>query len=111
MPNVYRVGSIYGTTYFNTAREADRHKPGGEEPEEVIRLDAAGECNRLSRYLDVEEQMSERLRYLLYELAERCEPGILSGTDVGRQVQKMMRERPIATATAAERDGGRSYGI
>ena len=111
MANVYRVGSIYGTEYFNTAKDADKHKPGGEEPESFVRVDAAAECNRLERYVEDAERFSSRLRLLLEELRDACPAEVIHGTEVGRRVNKVIAENPLPPATSADRDGQRSYGV
>jgi len=111
MPIVYRVGGIFGTEYFGTAREADRYKPGGEEPETFHRIDAAGECNRLNRMVDETERRLDSVRWLLAELLEVCDPQTVSGTEAGRKAQAYIVANPLPRADSSERDGGRSYGI
>lgn len=111
MGHVYRVGSMYGTEYFNTAKETDRHKPGGEKPESVRRVDAARECNRLNRLLDETERELNRLRHMLRELLEECHPNGVAETEIGRRVQQYFNANPVSPATSADRDGQRSYGI
>ena len=110
MGKVYRVGGIYGTEYFDTAKEADCCKPGGEEPEEVVRLSAAGECNRLNRMVDETEERLHSVRYLLEELLMVCDPQTVADTEAGRKAQKYIVDNPLPPATSADRDGQRSYG-
>ena len=110
MSNVYRVGSYYETAYFNTGKEADRFKPGGEEPESFERLDAAEECNHLLSEVQEAERTINRLRTLLEELHDACSLEI-HHTDIGRRVSKYIADNPLSPATCSERDGGRSYGV
>lgn len=112
MSKVYRVASIYGIEYCNTAREADRCKPGGESPESVTCVDAAGECNRMEREYQQLEQMYDKVRYMLEELRDVCCPvEAMFKTEIGRQVQSFIKENPLPPATDANRDGQRSYGV
>ena len=111
MGKVYRVGGVYGTEYFNTAREADRCKPGGEEPEEVICVDAAGECNRLERYVEAAERFGRTLRLLLGELRDAYPVELIHGSEIGRRVDKFIAENPLPPADSADREGQRSYGV
>jgi hypothetical protein len=112
MGKVYRVSSVHGNgvEYFNTARDADRCKPGGEGPESVICADAAGECNRLERYCAEEEKLKWLFRYLLEELRDICPTDVIHGTEIGRRVNKVIADNPLPPADAANRDGQRSYG-
>jgi hypothetical protein len=111
MAKVYRVGSLYGTEYFNTVREADRCKPGGELPESVICVDAAGECNRLERYMEETERFSQKVRLLLEELRDVCPVEVTHNTEAGRRANKFIVENPLPPATSGDRDGQRSYGV
>lgn len=110
MGKVYRIGSIHGTTYVNTVREANAEKPGGEEPESVDCVDSAGECNRLNRMVDETERRLESVRYLLAELMEDCPSDILFNTKAGKAAFDYMAANPLPVVTCADRDGGRSYG-
>ncbi len=110
MSKVYRVGSVYGTTYFNTAKEADRDKPGGEEPESVQRLDAAEECNRLAKDVDEADRTIWALRTLLEDLVHACPSDVLRTTEAGRRASKFIKDHPLPSADSCERDGGRSFG-
>jgi hypothetical protein len=110
MGNVYRVDSHYGTEYVNTAREAERCKPGGEEPESVVRVDAAAECNRLERYLEEAERRERSMRLMIEELRDVCPVEVIHGTGIGRQVNKFIANNPLPSADSADRDGQRSYG-
>jgi hypothetical protein len=110
MGKVYRVGSHYGTEYFNTRREADRCKPGEEEPESFECVDAAGECNRLERMVDETESRLNQLSCMVRELLEVCPPETVDGTEIGRRAQRYCIDNPLPPATCATRDGQRSYG-
>lgn len=110
MAKVHRVGSVNAVVYFNTAREADRKKPGGEEPESVTRVDAAAECNRLERYVEEAERRTALLRFLLEELRDVCPVEVIHGTEIGRRVNKLIANDPLPPADSAHRDGQRSYG-
>lgn len=110
MAKVYRIGSIHGTTYVNTAKEANAEKPGGEEPESVDCVDSAGECNRLNRMVDETERRLDSVRYLLAELMECCPSEILFNTKAGKDAFDYMAANPLSAATSGDRDGGRSYG-
>lgn len=110
MGKVYRIGSMFGTTYVNTAEEARSEKPGGEEPESVIRVDSAGECNRLNRMVDETERRLETVRYLLSELMEDCPSDIFLNTKSGKSAFNYMAANPLPVVTCSDRDGGRSYG-
>lgn len=110
MSKVYRVGSLYGTTYHNTAREAARKKPGGEEPESVDRLDAAAECDRLHALAGEWESLFGEARVILIDLVDAL------GSDArllepGRRAAAFVASHPLPPATAGDRDGQRSYGI
>ena len=105
MAGVYRVGSLDVVEYFNTAREAERFKPYDEDPEEFVRLDAAGECNRLERALGETERCLEHVRRLLAELMEVCE----TDTAEYRAALAHFTNMPLTPATAADRRGGGSY--
>jgi hypothetical protein len=111
MAKVYRIGSPYGTEYTNTAREADRVRPGGEEPESITRVDAAGECNRLDRMIDEAERTIRCLRMLLEDLRNVCPVEVTHKTDAGRRANKFISENPLPPADAADREGQRSYGV
>ncbi len=111
MGKVYRVGSLFGIEYFDTAKEADRCKPGGEQPEEVIRLSASGECNRLNRLVDEIEERLHSVRYLLEELLTVCDPQTVANTEAGRRAGKWITDNPLPPADSADRDGQRSYGV
>ncbi len=110
MRHVYRIGSMYGVEYANTAREADRCKPGGEEPESVLRVDAAGECNRQERAIVEAERTICALRMLLEDLRNVCTVEVVHGTEAGRRANKFITDNPLPPATAGDRDGDRSYG-
>lgn len=110
MSNVYRVGSMYGTNYFNTAKEAVRCKPCGEEPESVERLDAAEECTRLHKSCNDMESDAVTLRRLLRCLTDVCSDDVLA-TDDGKAALAYLAKNPAPPADAANRDGGRSYGV
>src|SRR5690348_11403286 len=86
MGKIYRVGSFYETQYFNTAKEADKFKPDGEEPETFVRVDAAAECNRMQRYMEESERLWWRARKLLEELRNASSVEVVLYTDIGRQV-------------------------
>lgn len=112
MGSVYRVGSVYGTTYHNTAKEADRQRPGGEQPESVDRLDAAGECSLLFAEAVRQEERYFAARLMLQDVCD-C---FLAEDDEDRRTMeaalKFLRDNPAPAADSAERDGGgRSYGI
>jgi hypothetical protein len=107
---VYRVGSVHGTEYCNTAREADRCRPGGEFPESVICLGAAGECNRQERHIVEAERTINRLRILLRDLVSECSWDTIYKTEAGRAAKKFVQEHPLPPEDAADRDGQRSYG-
>lgn len=111
MSVVYRVGSYYGTEYFGTVKEARKHKPGGEEPEEFLCLDATAECNRLHRYCETTEDLLGRAVYLLDQLLMESSPDLIGSTELGREVSKFLEANPPSPATSAERDGSRSYGV
>lgn len=106
----YRVAGIDDVQYFGTRREAERYKPGGEEPESVDRVDAAAECNRLERYVEEAERIRAVFRVVLEALLELCPTEIVYGTDTGKRAVKLLAEYPLPVATSADRDGGRSYG-
>lgn len=110
MSNVYRVGSLYKTEYFNAAKEANRCRPGGEEPESVECVDAAAECNRLERSTEKIEQFGNSARLLLEELRDICPDDVINETEIGRRVSRFLEENPMPPATSADRDGQRSYG-
>jgi len=102
MPSIYYVGSHLGSSYFNTAKEADRYKPGGESPESFTRVDAAGECNQLAAQIDDLERELNVVRGMLYRL----------WTDNSKEdIEAYFEANPMATATHADRDGQRSYGV
>lgn len=107
MGKVYLVTSLYGDEYFNTVREVNSHKPGGEEPESVDRLDAAKECNRLLGYADDMELKFWQARSLLDELVYTADP---NSSGVVDRVTAFLEANPLPPATAADRDGERSYG-
>jgi hypothetical protein len=107
---VYRISNPCGTEYVGTAREADRCKPGGDEPDSTVAVDAAAECNRLVRYLDETEARLGRVRWMLQELLEACPPQTVAETAIGRRVQQYVADNPMPRADAAHRDGERSYG-
>jgi len=109
--HVYRVGSLYATEYFNTSKEAFRFKPGLEEPESLVRLDAAAECNKLDRMLDETETRLARLRYMVGEFLEVCPSDVIANTEAGRQIQRYCIDNPVASATCADRGGQQSYGV
>lgn len=110
MAKVYRVESLYGTEYFNTAREADRHKPNGEEPEGVVCLDAAGECNRLERDMESAERSIRGMRLMIEQLRDACPVELIHETQIGSKVNKFIADNPMPPADSADRDGQRSYG-
>ena len=112
MSHVYRIESIHGdgTEYVNTSREADQCRPGGELPESVTRVDAAGECNRLERYVRETERFAQSVRLLLEQLRDECSVEVITGTAIGRKVNQFLADNPLPAATAADRDGQRSYG-
>lgn len=110
MAFVWRVGSYHGTEYFNTAREAGRCKPGCEEPESFSRVDGAAECNRLEIYIENAERTSNRLRLMLRDLLGICPVETVHGTEAGRNALEYLAKNPLPPATAADRDGQRSYG-
>lgn len=108
MGNVYRVGSMHGTEYFATAREADRCRPGGEEPESVTRLNAATECGRLRDEAERQENLFWAARSLLDELAAWV-PSMPDG--LARRIDAFLTANPLPAVTCADRDGQRSYGV
>lgn len=111
MSRVYEAASIYETVYFNTAKEAFRYRAGGDElPESIRRCDAAEECNRLMKLIDDTETMYDQSRLLLQELYE-ISPSSTCASSIGLRVGKFIESHPMAAATAADNDGGRSYGV
>lgn len=111
MSTVYRVGSHHATAYFNTAKDAARYKPGGEEPESVDRLDAADECNDLLTRVEQSERLWNSARLLLEGLLDVCPSGVIHGTEAGRRASKFIADNPLPAADSSDRDGGRSYGV
>lgn len=109
MSKVYRIDSIYETVYVNTAREANRCKPGGEEPESVDCLDAATECNHLQEEIYSIERTVFALRMLLEELHDSLPRHILKELVAGQQLDKFITDNPLPPAGSADRDGQRSY--
>lgn len=87
-----------------------RCKPGGEEPEMVDKLDAAAECTRLNTLLDEQERKTHRIHHLLSELVDQFPDLPLLSRPTGRAAVKFLEDNPLPPATAADRDGGRSYG-
>ena len=108
MGNVYRVGSIYGSVYLNTWKEADRCKPGGEEPESVERLDAAEECTRLMKDADDAERTINHLRMLLEDLWDVCPLKMIETTVAGRRANKFIMGAGREEATS---EPGRGPGL
>lgn len=111
MGKVYRVGSLYGTSYFNTLKEANQHKPGGEEPETFDQFDAAEECNRLAKDVSDAERTIHGLRMLLEDLVAACPEDLLATSPSGQRANKFVTDNPLPPADAADRDGQRSYGV
>lgn len=111
MAKVYRVGSLYGTAYFNTFKEASRCKPGGEEPETFECPDAAAECNELLKREYDAEQTVDTLRMLLANLVDVCTNETIRTTDAGRRALKFLDDHPLPPVSSDSRDGGRSYGV
>ena len=107
MSKVYRVGSIHGTVYLNTAKEVDKCKPGCEEPESVDCVDAAEECNRLLKSEYDSEKALAHVRLLLLDLLNGCS----IGTPAHQRAMQYFEENPFPPSNAADRDGGRSYGL
>jgi hypothetical protein len=111
MAKVYRISGLSGAAYFNTRREADQFKPGGEEPEGFERLDAAKECNRLLEAEYQSEREVSLLRRLLFGLRDICPTDAMEENDRGRDVLEYCEANPWPPATASDRDGQRSYGV
>jgi hypothetical protein len=109
MSKVYRIGSMYGTEYVNTAKEANRCKPGGEEPESVERLDAAEECARLAKDVEDAERSINAVQMLLEDLCGVCPPDVLESTEAGKRASKFIKAHPLPPAGDGNRDGQRSY--
>jgi hypothetical protein len=107
MAKVYRVGSYHGTEYVSTLRDADRTKPGGEEPESVERVDAATECNALIESFDEEERRGNVARRLLEEVFDSR----IVTQKLLAKIDAYFAANPMPPADAADRDGQRSYGI
>jgi hypothetical protein len=82
---------------------------GSEASGSVIRLDAAGECNRLERDIEGIERLNQSMRMMLEELLGECPVELVHETAIGRRVQKLISDHPLPTATAGDRDGQRSY--
>lgn len=111
MATVYKACGLDETVYFNTSREVMRHKFGGDEiPESIERLDAAGECNQLVDEIRQIESQYYRVRMLLDELCGICPSDILAKGS-GRRAAEFIAAHPMAPATAADREGERSYGV
>ena len=110
MSKVYRVAGVDSVEYFNTAKETNRCKPGGDEPESVECFDAAAQCNLLDRTIDETERRLNRVRMLLAELIEVCPTAAVFSTRAGKNAFDYLQANPLPPATAGERDGGRSYG-
>lgn len=108
---VYRVGSVHGSKYVNTSREAGQCRPGGEEPEIVDALDAAAECERLAKDVDDAERTIDGLRMLLADLVDVCPLDVIQTTEAGKRAARFIEKNPLPPATAAERDGCRGYGV
>ena len=109
MGSVYRVSSMDWTEYFNTRRDAEGCKPFDEEPEELLKLDAASECNRLERANCEIERAFNHVRRLLADLMEVCDEPT-SGSHAYRAALSHFATNPLEPATSAERRGGGSYG-
>lgn len=111
MASVYKACGINETLYFNTSKEVMRHKFGGDEwPESIERCDAAGECNQLVDEIRQIEGQYYRVRLLLEELCSICPNDILA-KGCGRRAAEFIEAHPLPPTTAADRDGGRSYGV
>ena len=91
---------------FNTAREADRHKPGGEEPESVVCVDAAAECNWLMEEIEKLEATKNTMRNLLENILDS---GL--ACHLYDSVVKVLADNPRSPADSSDRDGQRSYGV
>lgn len=89
MKYVYRVGGAHGVEYFDTAKEADRCKPDGEEPEEVTRMSAARECDRLMGLVNHFEEGLFTAQQLLAELLASCDPDT-ADTRAGRAAKEYL---------------------
>jgi hypothetical protein len=109
MASVYLVDSIYGSTYVNTSKEANRLRPGGEHPDAIVKKDAAEECNDLFLALAEANDKITSLRYLLNGVCESIPAEVLQKSEAGRLALKYAQENPLPPADAADRDGGRSY--
>lgn len=108
--NVYRVGSLYGTHYFNTVREANKCRPGGEEPESVDKINAAEECARLDGEIEAADKTISGLRLLLHDLVDSYPNGLPMSSEAWRRVVRFVNENPLPPADSADRDGQHSYG-
>lgn len=111
MGKVFKVVSMHGDeVYVGTQKEADRHRFGGDElPEEVEKLDAAEECNRLQKEIDDCLRSIRALRNLLGDLVDMCPEEVLD-TPSGQRAYRFIKANPLPPADSADRDGGRSYG-
>ena len=92
MGQVYRLGGVYGTEYFNSKKAASRCKPGNEEPESFERVDASSECNRLIKLLEETDDRFSRMRCLVEELLDICEAETVSGTEIISQLRRICSE-------------------
>lgn len=108
MGRVYLVNSLHGDVqYTNTSREASRAFPDGYES--LSMLDGAAECNRLAAEVEEAEDRTRKLRLFLEDLVN-ITPGKVEDSDVWQRVLEFCEKNPLPPATAADRDGERSYG-
>lgn len=106
MVHVYHIGSIYGDGYVSTLREVKRARPGGELPDSFSRVDAVAECNKFLRVVDDLEKEANAARLLLQKVADARDVSV----ELLSEIDIYFAANPMPPATAADRDGQRSYG-
>lgn len=89
---VYVVADENRAAYFGTKRAARRFQSGMEEPERIVPLDAAEECERLDNSVRVEERARIRAEVALKELIAVAPMDLLRDTAEGREAIRLMRE-------------------
>lgn len=109
MSHVHRINGYDRDTYAATRRNAESIlRNGGAESIDCV--DAADECNRLARECDRLEAELDRVRYILSQLVDELHPAFVAEYSAARTAAEYVKAHPPAPATAADRDGGRSYG-
>lgn len=80
------------TEYFNTRAEAVRDWRSQDEPERIEALDAAEQCNGLTRMVKDLDDMLIETRVALKGLVAVCPDDILKETTEGRRAVQVVRE-------------------